>query len=249
MKDKNYHKELIINSSKPNVRLKKYSIVDTPNDSYRSKWLFEMYDKNDQNLYPNNNCFFIIKNKITSDKNLLYNITNKYITNNRMDLTSNKLECEIKNIIIDVCYAKIIGYESSANLFKYKNAKKLMFESNKLYHITDLYFDYVCKDDGVKRPIYILYNKHLNRALKFDAEDVQLVLPNFEAIQNGYKFKKKNVFSVGTKVVIKNNKHTKLLKNNVYEVKNVLTTNNKKYALLEHNGLPVIVNNKKFKVV
>lgn len=145
---------------------------------------------------------------INDNKGLILN-NNKLKTIEIIGLNTDYLYC-----IQNLAQAKIKDYTKSGELFGYKLKKKLMFDSNQLFKITNIQKDYIAKKDNNQYDIIELNNENVN--LKFLLSDIELVFPKLDGYNipkdRTITFSKKEKY-VNKEVRIINNKKLSIDKN------------------------------------
>lgn len=186
-----------------------------------------------------------LKLKILKKDDKKYNYHSKMIT-------------DINSVLTNFAKVKIINYEESGKLFKFVNYKKQMYElanpseeeikdgkTPLLYDITNIEPGHECKADGVVRNIITLYNRDLDKSLKFVLDDVEIIYPDIDNFIKGYSKPKDRSIKVGDSVSLKNNRgiNRTISLTDKYIYKANKNTGYKKYATITN-----LKNNKTFNV-
>jgi hypothetical protein len=162
---------------------------------------------------------------------------------------NNSMITDYNSILTNFAKVKIINYEESSKLFKFTNYKKQMFAASNpteedlklnkelkpvLYDITNVECSHECKADGVARNIITVYNREIDKSLKFVLDDVEIVYPNIDNFIKSYNKPKDRSIKIGDLVKLKNNRgvnrNVKLNENYIYKANK--NTGYKKYATL-----------------
>jgi hypothetical protein len=87
-----------------------------------------------------------------------------------------------------------------------------MFESDILYNIENITFNYCCKKDNINRDIVEIHDKETNRNLKFVFDDLDIVFPDFKNLYKGWSKPKDRTITSGKSFKIINNKNIRNIK-------------------------------------
>lgn len=147
-----------------------------------------------------------------------------------------------------ISVVKIKSFEESADIFGYRQLKKIMCESESYFTIKNIEGKHICKKDGVAR--FIVEVERNNRNYKFLASDMEFFLPPIDILLKGYiKPKDKRIKNNSTVKVI-NDKGIRIPKNSVALVTSLVkTSSNVKYANVAFNNKNYIINLKQLKIV
>lgn len=156
---------------------------------------------------------------------------------------------------------KIINYEESGNLFKYKLIKKEMFENQNdvKYGISEIKLDHNCKLDNTIRPIISLFNPTKAINLKFVLSDIGFNFPNndikikIDNMIKGYNEPKNKNIKAGIHFKVINNKNIRNVdigqKGIVKELTNVRAKGHSNYIKAVINDKEIILTKRNIKII
>lgn len=143
---------------------------------------------------------------------------------------------------------KIISCKESIELFGYKNLKNKMLDSGGLYKVNNIHFNFQCKKDDIFRNIIEVENEN-GKTYKFLLSEIELFLPNIEAINKWGKEPKERIIKVKENACLIKSKHSKIPHKSIVSINSLTKIGGNDYASVKFENKNYIINKKHLKVI